>query len=107
LAREHPEKYVAAVAALNEYRRGSSGVKRSGVIARAGERRKTIFLSASELLGLCKLPRFVVPGDRKLMDCTFTKTRGGVLLTIESATFEPLAEGEPVPELRSRFRDPT
>jgi hypothetical protein len=62
-------------------------------------------VSMPEKFVLLQLRRFraSIPSDCKLVDCAVDPTRPGIVYSISSREFAPVAEGQPVPELAPRF----
>jgi hypothetical protein len=106
MARNEPDKFVKAVAELDAANRRSgektppSEPQPGNPVARAGQRRKTVFLTETEIhtaiSAFCKVN---LPVGARLVGCVMTQERGGFLFTVYSKSFDQLAEGVPIPEL--------
>jgi hypothetical protein len=106
MARNEPEKFVRALTELDAAITRSAGEKprsapQPGIpVARAGQRRKTVFLTETEIHtavnAFCKVK---LPAGARLVGCAMVQERGGFLFTVFSKSFDQLAEGVPIPEL--------
>jgi hypothetical protein len=62
----------------------------------------TVFLNWKQMLAAFKSLRGVdLPADAK-QAVALDKARNGFLFYVRSATFQPLAKGEPIPEMKPR-----
>lgn len=108
LARHDPARFVDAVVAMDAATKRSGEQNRrsepqpSNPVARAGQRRKTIFLTEKEVCAAFNtFSGTKLPAGARLVGCEMVE--GGFNFTVFSKTFERLAEGQPFPELRPKF----
>jgi hypothetical protein len=106
MARNEPEKFVKAVAELDAANRrladkNPRSEPQPGIpVARAGQRRKSVFLTETEIHATVNaFCTAKLPAGARLVGCAMVPERGGCLFTVFSKSFDQLAEGIPIPEL--------
>jgi hypothetical protein len=108
MARNEPEKFLAAVATLTSLdaaKPQSRDQPQTGsTVARAGQKLMAVGLDGRFVVETFRRrnPTFI-PDDAEVVGCAFAKDCGEAVFIVSSATFRPLAEGEPIPDLRRKF----
>ena len=104
IARNEPEKFVAALAALDAARPRGDERQTGNLLAHAGRNLMKLFLPNIALMQVFRQhSRRFAPLDGKVGECVLVPARGGVLLTVSSSEFDPVPEGEPIPELQPMY----
>jgi hypothetical protein len=116
MGREQPERFLACLAALEslapkaeEPRVNGAQVNGAGRPANGvqvdgwPQRVMTVPVPWDVLLSRLMRYRASVPSDCEVVACAVDRARGGVVFTIKSDTFRPVAAGEWIPELQPKY----
>jgi hypothetical protein len=75
-------------------------------VVRAGQPPQKVmglFVPASYLEKVFRSYRRSVPSESRVVGCAMDKKENGILFTLSSPSFQAIAPGEPIPELRPEF----
>jgi hypothetical protein len=103
LGREHPDRFAALLLRLGELGRPENGAPRAAPGGRPAGKLQAVFVPEKSLLPFVKGHRGLLPEDFRVVQGVASPSRRGFYFLVTSASFALLAEGEPIPEVPSKF----